>query len=719
MATLVLSTVGTILGGPIGGAIGSLVGQSIDQQIFASPRRGPRLGDLSVQTSSYGTQIPRIYGAMRVAGSIVWATDLVESSMTSGAKGQPDTTFSYSVSFAVALSSRRAARIGRIWADGKLLRGEAGDFKVNTEFRFHDGSEDQDVDPLIASIEGVSETPAYRGLALAVFEDFELAEFGNRIPFLTFEIFGDEEPTTVGEILADVTLGKVTTSDPSPVIGYAAMGKSAQAAIEPLVDSFGVDIFDDGKKLRSPDPNAPITIEDAALGSVADSRPVARFEVEQTPARELPTSLSLSYYDPERDYQTGLARASATETDFNQSRSELPAVVNAADARTIVENSLARRWARRGKMTVRLAPSYLDLTPGAVMTLGSSATVWQVQRCSVDGMAIVAELRPAWRIAPALAADAGRSNPDVDVVSGPVTLALFEVPNPDEEPLSGPMVYLAASSPSPGWKPVPVEVTLASSSSVIRTARRKSVLGASQTVLARGQEHLLDQINSVDIALIDPSQWLTSCDQDALANGANAALLGDELIQFGDAIPLGDGCFRLTRLLRGRLGTELAMGAHVSGDPFVLIEPDAFQAIRAPATARGAEIRVTERTLAGGLGVTTARIITGNSLRPLSPVGLRAELHPTGDLIASWTRRSRSGWAWLDEVDVPIGETQESYSVRVEGTTGTLLQDCGSPTLTIPAAELSAVGSGPAIIAVRQVGDWAASVPAEISIILP
>jgi hypothetical protein len=128
---------------------------------------------------------------------------------------------------------------------------------------------------------------------------------------------------------------------------------------------------------------------------------------------------------------------------------------------------------------------------------------------------------------------------------------------------------------------------------------------------------------------------------------------------------------------------------------------------------------VTERTLAGGLGVTTARIITGNSLRPLSPVGLRAELHPTGDLIASWTRRSRSGWAWLDEVDVPIGETQESYSVRVEGTTGTLLQECGSPTLTIPAAELSAVGSGPAIIAVRQVGDWAASVPAEISIILP
>src|SRR5690242_16286504 len=127
MATLVLSTVGASLGGPIGGAIGSLVGQSIDQQIFGAPRRGPRLGDLAVQTSSYGTQIPRIYGTMRVAGSVVWATDLVEGGTTSGAKGQPDVTYSYSVSFAVALSSRRAGEIGRIWADGKLLRGAAGD----------------------------------------------------------------------------------------------------------------------------------------------------------------------------------------------------------------------------------------------------------------------------------------------------------------------------------------------------------------------------------------------------------------------------------------------------------------------------------------------------------------------------------------------------------------------------------------------------------------
>ena len=119
MATLALSTVGTLFGGPVGGAIGSLVGQSIDQQIFGSPRRGPRLGDLSVQTSSYGTQIPRIYGTMRVAGSIVWSTDLVQSGETSGAKGQPDTTL------AIRCPSLSRLHRGRWWRFAAFGRTES------------------------------------------------------------------------------------------------------------------------------------------------------------------------------------------------------------------------------------------------------------------------------------------------------------------------------------------------------------------------------------------------------------------------------------------------------------------------------------------------------------------------------------------------------------------------------------------------------------------
>src|SRR3546814_13132789 len=67
---------------------------------------------------------------MRVAGTVIWATDLNENKQKSGGgKGRPSvTSSSYSVSFAVAISSRPLLRVVRIWADGTLLRGLAGDF---------------------------------------------------------------------------------------------------------------------------------------------------------------------------------------------------------------------------------------------------------------------------------------------------------------------------------------------------------------------------------------------------------------------------------------------------------------------------------------------------------------------------------------------------------------------------------------------------------------
>ena len=144
MATLILTAVGSAVGGPIGGAIGSLIGQQIDQRLFApKAREAARLGDLAVQGSTYGAFIPKVFGTMRVAGTVIWAMDLQEDRRTvSQGKGRPKATvYSYRASFAVALSARPGMRVGRIWADGKLLRGAAGDFKVATGFRFHSGRE--------------------------------------------------------------------------------------------------------------------------------------------------------------------------------------------------------------------------------------------------------------------------------------------------------------------------------------------------------------------------------------------------------------------------------------------------------------------------------------------------------------------------------------------------------------------------------------------------
>ena len=155
--------------------------------------------------------------------------------------------------------------------------------------------------------------------------------------------------------------------------------------------------------------------------------------------------------------------------------------------------------------------------------------------------------------------------------------------------------------------------------------------------------------------------WLESRDDDALVAGANLAVLGDELIQFGAAEPLGGRRFRLSRLLRGRRGTEWAAGAHAAGDDFALVETDALVALEAPAGSAGGEARV----LAIGIGddpagVTAAAAIEGESLRPPSPVHLRAAGTAGGDLALSWVRRSRQGWDWTGGSDTPLGEEQRT-----------------------------------------------------------
>ena len=196
MGTLVLSTAGAAVGGllgPVGAVVGraagAIAGAAIDDRLFGSRGgSGPtgKLDDLGVQAATEGTAIARVYGRMRLAGSIIWATRFEETVVVeeaAGGKGAPQpqsSSYAYFANFAVGICEGPVARIGRIWADGRLLDREA------VTHRVHLGAEDQMPDPLIEARQGTA--PGYRGLAYVVFERMPIAEFGNRIPQLSFEV---------------------------------------------------------------------------------------------------------------------------------------------------------------------------------------------------------------------------------------------------------------------------------------------------------------------------------------------------------------------------------------------------------------------------------------------------------------------------------------------------------------------------------------------------
>ena len=128
--------------------------------------------------------------------------------------------------------------------------------------------------------------------------------------------------------------------------------------------------------------------------------------------------------------------------------------------------------------------------------------------------------------------------------------------------------------------------------------------------------------------------------------------------------------------------------------------------------ALGSAVGVRPRGLADDNAAPISVTVGGQSLRPPSPVHLRAVRTSSGDLHATWIRRSRAGWSWLDGTDVALGESLERYRVRVETAAGSVVVDTNVANALIASGQLAPLGTGPLTVSVAQVGDYAESHPA-------
>ena len=200
MATILLSAAGAAIGSGFGGtvlglsgavigrAVGATLGRSIDQKILGVGSDAVEVGRVDrfrLMGASEGTAIARVWGRVRIAGQVIWATRFQEHFTQSGGKGAPQPrtqNYYYSVSLAIALCEGEISRVGRIWADGNEIPPGSLDIRV------YKGSEDQLPDPKMQAVEGFNAVPAYRGTAYVVIEDLDLSAYGNRVPQFSFEV---------------------------------------------------------------------------------------------------------------------------------------------------------------------------------------------------------------------------------------------------------------------------------------------------------------------------------------------------------------------------------------------------------------------------------------------------------------------------------------------------------------------------------------------------
>lgn len=726
MATLVLTAVGSAIGGPIGGAIGAAIGQQADRALFAPKARdSARLKELAVQTSSYGTTIPAIFGAMRVAGTVIWATDLIERRVKSGGgKGRPATVnYSYSVNMAVALSSRPIARVGRIWADGNLIRGQAGDLKVDTQLRIYDGRPDQLPDPLMASAENPGACPAYRGIAYVLFEDLQLADFGNRIPSLTFEVFDRDGTVALQDIFIATSGGEISSETNQSLGGFAVGGANMRDALEPLLATFPVELRTGEGRLSISDRRSQMDPALEIAVAVAENAEIFGPPVQiLPPPGQLPVSVSLRYYDMSRDYQAGLQSSDNRSSGRNVLQIEMPAVLNASTARRLAENKASEIHYSRSEWSGNIAVS------SSRWAVGDEFTDEYGQRWTIDELehrfgSIALKARNA--VVPVEPVNtntaAGRHLPAPDLLAGETRVVLLELPLSGTSDTGRPVLAVFANGTEGGWRRAALSLQTATGLLDIGGTAAPAKMGVTLNALSSHSTLLIDENATLDVQLLNDSTDIADRNGSPLDGDAPYFWIDGEFVRVGNVEQRGLKTYRLSRLQRGCFVPDMVAPGHQSGDIVVLVEQETARLIDEKIFAKGDVLQIEALGLGDQQPVLASATVSALAITPFAPVHGVGVRHGDGSISPEWKRRSRLDVGWIDGVDQVIGEDREEYTIALTVAAETVAQWQSSESrLQVSATDIATLNlttNMPLSFAVRQVGRFAQSEPLLINVI--
>ncbi|NJC06928.1 hypothetical protein GGQ97_002721 [Sphingomonas kaistensis] len=694
MANLVLGAAGAALGGPVGGALGSMLGRQIDRSLGRVP--SARLSDLRAPSSQYGDQIPSIVRSMRVAGVVNWTAQPVATATVSKSGSSQGS----SVSFAYAISSGRVGQIGRIWADGRVIRDQEGRQEVSFEMRLHDGDEDQPSDPLIASILGDASAPAFRGIAYILFEDFDLSSFGNRLPFITVELLGTGEPIAAEQVLSSqLGIDGAIAAAEHLIEGCALTGDNLLSAIGPFCDAFEPSFaYADGEW----------SLGKAAIHHVIDDAlwtlDHAAQSVVGVGGNDHPTKVSVRFFDPDLDFAAGEKSARFLGVE-RLKRIELPAALEGKHAKATAFERLASTRGKAHPAWLKLPLSYADVCVGDhVSSSRSPAQRFLVCTKELASGELKFGLRRQAASIASEEADAGGRRLAGALGREPLAVSVVEMPGLPGE--NEPEVAILVSGGHVPFQQLPLAISIdgvEQTSSSAPTACSRAVL---LDPLPASAGELIDKRNAIRVEF-DKDPFLTSCDESALLAGANLGWLDGEFIQFATAKHLGRARYELSGLIRGRFDSGVAV-VHDSGSQFIMLAPTAFTTLKVSHANIGATFVAKVHGPDGTVAEATATI-KGLAAKPWTPVHLSAADVADG-LAVNWVRRCKEGAPWLDAVETPIGSSREAYRVRLTDQENVTLElETSTSSAVFAAQSLASLGARPWRLVIVQLGDFAAS----------
>jgi hypothetical protein len=408
---------------------------------------------------------------------------------------------------------------------------------------------------------------------------------------------------------------------------------------------------------------------------------------------ELPHEVNVLYINSGADYQQGTQKSERqTGSGLSVMTIPLPVVMDDTKAKQVADVNHYNAWVGRTTYTLQLSRKWSKLEPTDVIDVEYGTTTFRMRITKKD------DAKPGIIKLECVAEDsaiytqsglgAGASNIPTQVVKVPVqTLGMFlDIPIlRDADNDAG--IYFAACGYRSGWAGCALFKSNDGGATYgqVTSTNDEATIGYCTTALGDFYSgNIFDESNTVTVQMM--AGTLSSASELAVLNGANYAVLGNEIIQFKNAELVSAGVYKLSGLLRGRRGTEWAMSSHDVGDRFVLANTATWRRI----PLQTSDIGLSRLFKIPSFGTTLQQVAAmpftaaGISLECYSPVEVGAGRNADGDIIITWKRRGRVNAEWRDYSDIPLGESAESYEIDIMDSTFTsVLGTLNSATNTV------------------------------------
>lgn len=453
---------------------------------------------------------------------------------------------------------------------------------------------------------------------------------------------------------------------------------SPRDMLAPLEQAFLFDSFESEGKLsftlRKDTQFSPMTADDLVI---AEDKNPGGYQLTRAKETDLPVAARITFVDEENAYQPGGATGLKLVGDSRNVVSiQFPIVMDQGYARALADIIVQESWAGRETGTIALPPSKAKYDPGdgIQLTVGGRTyyfRITKITRGSYNGLELVA-LEPTLY---SVLDFSGRAAVTQDVpVFGKSILRFMDLPlvtGQEERPWAPRLA--AYQSPFPSAVNVYRDT---GSLELMNQVTKPCVQGQLNSDFYNNRPWCWDRANVLVVDLYDTTAELQSAEEDDVLNGQNAIAVqnadgGWEVVQFVEAELIAPGRYKLTKLLRGQLGTESEMRSPVAaGAAVVVLDPAALSALSLPVdqklytyTYRYGAAELPSDSVFYKSETLTFKAV---GLQPYAPTRLWVKkILADGTCYINWQRRTRFNGDDFDAEFVPLNEEFEKYDLEI------------------------------------------------------